>query len=62
MRIDAWASWRHMADHLAPIWEALPPEHRGTFYAPRDVVAERIWTAVEDRLISVPAHMAETTP
>jgi dTMP kinase len=30
--------------------------------APREVVAERIWAAVEDRLISAPARVAETAP
>jgi dTMP kinase len=30
--------------------------------APRDVVAERIWAAVEDRLISAPARIAEAAP
>lgn len=30
--IHALASLRHFSDHLAPIWSALPPEARGTFY------------------------------
>lgn len=29
--VDAFASREHYVDHLAPIWAALPPEHRGTF-------------------------------
>lgn len=32
--IHALASLRHFGDHLAPIWSALPPESRGTFYGP----------------------------
>lgn len=36
-RIDAYASWRHYVDHLAPIWLALPEEHRGTFYVTSDI-------------------------
>lgn len=39
MTINAFASWRHFADHLLPIWRALPDELRGSFYAPRDVIA-----------------------
>ena len=30
--IDALASESHFADHIRPIWEAIPPEVRGTFY------------------------------
>lgn len=33
MRLDAYASDTHYADHLAPIWTELPDEARGTFYA-----------------------------
>lgn len=36
--IDAYASLRHFADHLAPIWLALPPVQRGTFFAPREIL------------------------
>jgi hypothetical protein len=32
--IDAYASLRHYAEHLAPVWAALPAELRGTFYSP----------------------------
>ena len=37
--IDAIATEGHFADHIAPIWLALPPEVRGTLYlrAPRDL-------------------------
>jgi hypothetical protein len=32
--IDAYASLRHYAEHLAPVWAALPAELRGSFYSP----------------------------
>lgn len=32
MKIDAIATQPHFADHLAPVWLALPPEARGTLY------------------------------
>lgn len=35
MRVDAYASEPHYARHIAPIWEALAHEERGTFYAGR---------------------------
>lgn len=31
MKVHAYASWRHYADHIVPIWRALPLEHRGQF-------------------------------
>lgn len=37
--IDAWASVRNYADHMAPVWAALPAELRGRFCAPAEVVA-----------------------
>lgn len=37
--IDAYASWRHFADHLAPVWLALPEEVRGRFFGPPEVAA-----------------------
>lgn len=30
--IDAYAGRAHYLAHLAPVWAALPPEHRGTLY------------------------------
>lgn len=30
--IDVIANQPHFVDHLAPVWDALPPEARGTFY------------------------------
>lgn len=38
LRVDAMASWRHFADHLLPIWRALPDHARGGFYATREVI------------------------
>lgn len=32
-RVDFLASEQHYCAHLGPIWNALPPEARGTFYA-----------------------------
>ena len=32
--IDAAAGQEHFADHIIPIWLALPESQRGTFYAP----------------------------
>ena len=32
LQVYALATERHFVDHLAPIWLALPPEVRGTFY------------------------------
>jgi hypothetical protein len=31
-RLDVVASQTHFVDHLVPVWEALPPEARGTFW------------------------------
>lgn len=33
--LDGYASAAHYAAHLVPIWDALPAEVRGAFYAPR---------------------------
>lgn len=32
-KVDAVATHVHYAEHMLPIWLALPEEHRGTFYA-----------------------------
>lgn len=37
--IDAYAEWPHFVWHLLPIWDALPADARGTFYAPRHICA-----------------------
>lgn len=34
-RIDVLATLPHYADHIAPVWHALPPEVRGEFYTLR---------------------------
>lgn len=40
-RVDVLATQPHYADHLAPVWERIPEERRGVFYAiPR--VASRL--------------------
>lgn len=33
-KVDAWANERHFIDHLAPVWRALPENHRGKFFVP----------------------------
>jgi hypothetical protein len=39
--IDAYATLPHYWDHIRPVWEALPPEHRGTLYlGPRSGVVK----------------------
>lgn len=50
--INVWAGRSNYIDHLAPIWQALPPEIRGYFWIPRGLerqaerrgVREAIWT------------------
>ena len=37
-RVDFLASEQHYADHLLPVWHALPPDTRKTFYGTRLVV------------------------
>ncbi len=38
--LDAIASERHFADHLAPVWDALPESERGQFWAPPEAAAD----------------------
>ena len=33
--VDFYAGHRHYAEHLLPVWEALDPDERGTFYGRR---------------------------
>lgn len=40
MKVDAFASERHYAEHLAPIFMALHPSERGTFYGARQALGE----------------------
>jgi hypothetical protein len=39
--IDAYATWPHYVDHIAPIWNALPEKLRGEFVAPGYAAASR---------------------
>lgn len=39
--IDAFATRIHCLNHLLPVWEALPPEHRGTLYVSGHLVASQ---------------------
>lgn len=34
MTVDFVGSEPHLVDHLRPVWDALPPEHRGSFFLP----------------------------
>lgn len=38
--IDAYATEPHYLAHLLPLWNALPPERRGTFWVTRDFLEE----------------------
>jgi CDP-glycerol:poly(glycerophosphate) glycerophosphotransferase len=38
MTLDFFARLQHYIDHLAPIWNALPPERRGQFHTTVDLV------------------------
>lgn len=51
-RIDAYASHAHYAEHILPVWNALPAERRGRFYAPRGVPwGERVANAKPQAVI-----------
>lgn len=39
-RVDFLAGERHFADHLLPVWRAMPPDRRGQFYAAADFAGE----------------------
>lgn len=41
MTVHAYASWPHYFDHLFPVLREVPESHRGTFFAPRHVIAAR---------------------
>ena len=49
MTVHVYASRPHLWAHMAPIWDALPPEVRGGRYAPR---ADAPWA--DERLPRVP--------
>ncbi len=34
MKVDAYSTLPHYSDHIRPVWEALPPEARGTWFTP----------------------------
>lgn len=37
MRVDALVSESHLADHLLPVWDALPADRRGDLHGPKRV-------------------------
>lgn len=34
MKVDAYSTLSHYRDHIRPVWQALPPEARGTWFTP----------------------------
>ena len=40
MRLSVYSSERHYIDHIAPIWLALPPKYRKTFYTDSEQTQE----------------------
>jgi len=51
-RIDAYASFPHYAEHIRPVWDALPAERRGKFLAPRGTTwGERVGTHKPEAVI-----------
>lgn len=58
--LDAYASAPHYAAHIEPVWAALPPEARGTFWTAR--ARDRWGTPVParwplDRLVLVASYV-----
>lgn len=56
MKVDFLASQSHWFDHLAPVWKALRPSERGTFWVREAVVphAKRSRVAVKVRGLDAP--------
>lgn len=61
VRIDAVASWPHLADHLVPIWHALPAEVRGTFWAGGKPVAKHLAALGVQATLGLPHHHGPPT-
>jgi hypothetical protein len=55
VKVDAYASQRHYAEHLYPIWERLPEQMRGVFWAPgrEHDWGERLVNRVTERTVMV---------
>lgn len=51
--MDAWASERQYADHLAPIWLALNVSERGTFHVARSILDHAKAAGVPDGELSI---------
>lgn len=51
--VDAFASARQYLDHIAPVWRALPDEHRGTFYVPHRMQARALAAGVRRSELAV---------
>lgn len=48
MRVDAYCSQPHYVGHLAPIWQALPADARGTFFVSPSALAATVHYGVGD--------------
>lgn len=59
MKIDAYASLEHFTAHMAPIFLALPEEHRGTFYARGRAYKAAVNKGVVDAVDGVPDRRTE---
>lgn len=60
--IDAVACEPQFVDHAAPIWLALPPEHRGTFYAEAALIPRAASYGIDARPVDAAAIRSSGPP